>query len=389
VAIVPRESITFLERLMRRWLLFVHRWLGLTIGFVFAVASLTGAILVYETPLDAWLGGPRFATTEGRANLSVIEAAARAKWPDGRIVRVDWPTPAANVFRVQVRDGRLRQNVVLDGGSGAVLQPRPVNRFLRLARTIHVSLTLGRTGSRLVYYSTVAAVAGILIGIVLWWPGIARLATGFRVRLRRDTYILNFDLHQVMGILAMPLLLVMGLSAALARQPRAVDAVTRLLHGAPAAVTWDPIESRSSAVEPGTQPGLETIANAALRVSGGGDVMRVTFPESDKGAIEAWVTGAPGVAPGDSLFIAFDRATGEPLRRRIGAKHLRFNRGLNDRLHQARVGGPVVRALYALSCLVGFLLLPTGITMWWIRRRRKAKAAARRAPVSETAAETG
>ena len=33
----------------------VHRWLGIVLGLWFALVGLTGAILVYEEPLDAWL----------------------------------------------------------------------------------------------------------------------------------------------------------------------------------------------------------------------------------------------------------------------------------------------------------------------------------------------
>ena len=396
---------------MRRWLLFVHRWMGLTLGIIFAIASLTGAILVYETPLDEWLDGPRFATTPGRVDPAVVEAAATARWPEGRLIRVDWPTPASNVYRVQSRVGNLRENLILDAGSGMPLKPRPVNRMLRLVRSVHVSLTLGPVGSRVVYWATVAAMLGIVIGIYLWWPGIRRFARGFRIRVQRDAYTFNFDLHQVTGIVAMPLLLVMCLSAALFRQGRLVDAATRLLHGPAVEPAWaditsprpgagnaTPQESQATdksatakqesqaAIGPASASpaALRAVADAAMAEAGGGALVRITIPETDGASIEAYIADAPGLAPGDSLFIALDRATGLPLRKRIGAPHVRFDRALNNRLHQARVGGPIVRALYAFSCVVGFLLLPTGASMWWIRRGRKAEAAERRSMASAT-----
>ena len=46
-----------------------------------------------------------------------------------------------------------------------------------------------------------------LSGIWLWWPGIKKLAVGLRVRLRKGRYARDFDLHQVVGMIAVPLLL--------------------------------------------------------------------------------------------------------------------------------------------------------------------------------------
>ncbi|MBC8118998.1 MAG: PepSY domain-containing protein, partial [Burkholderiaceae bacterium] len=33
----------------------VHRWLGILLGVWFALVGLSGAILVFEDPIDAWL----------------------------------------------------------------------------------------------------------------------------------------------------------------------------------------------------------------------------------------------------------------------------------------------------------------------------------------------
>ena len=41
---------------MREKLMFVHRWLGLTAGVIFAIASATGAVLIYQADLDRLIG---------------------------------------------------------------------------------------------------------------------------------------------------------------------------------------------------------------------------------------------------------------------------------------------------------------------------------------------
>ena len=43
----------------------VHRWLGVGLGVWFALVGLSGGILVFEDPIDAWLN-PRLLTTANR-----------------------------------------------------------------------------------------------------------------------------------------------------------------------------------------------------------------------------------------------------------------------------------------------------------------------------------
>ena len=51
-------------------------------------------------------------------------------------------------------------------------------------------------------------------GLVVWWPGIRRFARGFRMRRRQGTYAFNYDLHNVIGVAAIPFLVMWGLTGA-------------------------------------------------------------------------------------------------------------------------------------------------------------------------------
>ncbi len=46
-----------------------------------------------------------------------------------------------------------------------------------------------------------------LSGIWLWWPSLRRFSNGFRVRTGNGRYARDYDLHQVIGMIALPLLL--------------------------------------------------------------------------------------------------------------------------------------------------------------------------------------
>ena len=72
----------------------------------------------------------------------------------------------------------------------------------------------------------ILAVTGVLLlllaatGIVVWWPGLRRLARGLRVRRRQGSYAFNYDLHNVVGIAAVPFLLMWGLRARISSSSR-------------------------------------------------------------------------------------------------------------------------------------------------------------------------
>jgi uncharacterized iron-regulated membrane protein len=371
---------------MRELLLFIHRWLGLTAGVIFAIASLTGGILVYEAELDRLIAGPRFHTTPGTLEPAALHAAVAEHRPGARILRVDWPTPASNIFRVNIDAGEERENLILDAGSGQILQPRQNHILLRAIRRLHVNLFVGRVGGMIVTYTSLIALLTFVLGVYLWWPGIRKFWKGFQIRLRRDFYILNFDLHQVLGLLALPLLFVMTATGVLFSFPQVTDKITVLAHGSVWVENeWSrlrsrPTDSLTARAEP---PALDSVALIAFATAGGGRIERVSYPAGADGFIDVAVHDAPGTQPGDTTRIAIDRNTREVLASRVGSPRFRFDRAMNDRLHLANVGGPITRALYALSCFVGFILLPTGIVVWWIKRGRKAESAERRANAAE------
>ncbi len=55
----------------------VHRWLGIGLGVWFALVGLSGAILVFEDPIDAWLN-PRLLTTGSHGTQLSAQSDRRA-----------------------------------------------------------------------------------------------------------------------------------------------------------------------------------------------------------------------------------------------------------------------------------------------------------------------
>jgi uncharacterized iron-regulated membrane protein len=330
----------------------------------------------YQAELDTLLGGPRFETTDGQQTPAAIEQAVLAANPGAEITAVEWPSDGPNVVRVGlVDDGRAR-NVWVDNGSGRLVQPRQQMLVLLGIRRLHVNLFMGRFGRMIVTWTSAAALIALVLGIYLWWPGIRKFWSGFQIRLRRGFYILNFDLHQALGILAMPLLIFGSATGVFIVYGGVVDGIEQVVHGTPPPPTgWGDL--RSSEPDGGPVPGvpLATVVAAAGAQAPEATLRLVTMPAAADGLVEAELA-VPG---GATVRVALDRYTGEVLETRRETPDFRYDRHTNEQLHIANIGGPVFAALYMLSCAIGFILVPTGVVVWWMKRTRKAESADRRA----------
>src|SRR5262245_9225712 len=85
----------------------LHRWLGLWLGAWFALVGLSGAVLVFEDEVDAFLN-PRLLTEPragARLPLHRIVARAEEEFPLGHVERVRLPRAQDEVYRLVVRLG--------------------------------------------------------------------------------------------------------------------------------------------------------------------------------------------------------------------------------------------------------------------------------------------
>jgi uncharacterized iron-regulated membrane protein len=54
----------------------------------------------------------------------------------------------------------------------------------------------------------------VISGIWIWWPGLRRFASGFVGAPWRGGYVRDLDLHKLVGIVAVPFLLLWGVTGA-------------------------------------------------------------------------------------------------------------------------------------------------------------------------------
>ncbi len=220
---------------MRPVLLRLHRWIGLATALFLAVVGLTGATIVFERELDAWLNPDLFDApreSRGAPVLAVTELIRRIEATDPSVLvtfaPLRLPPGRAAVFSVAPRPGGADlgySQVFVDPATGRRLGTRQWGalRFDRrhaipLLFEVHTSLELpGGIGPWLL--GSVAVLWGLnsLAGFVLTLPRRAsrdaraargpgtrpfwsRWGSAWRIQRGSPTLRLIYDLHRAPGL---------------------------------------------------------------------------------------------------------------------------------------------------------------------------------------------
>lgn len=209
----------------------VHRWLGLALGAWFALVGLSGAILVFEDPLDAWLNPNLLIATRSGPPLSAqtIVERAEAIYPLGLVEKIRFPAEHGEVYRLTVRTtsrrvGAERVEVMFEPSTGAFLGARSREQLgvgrpdvLRTLYELHRNVLLGNIGSNIVGIAGLLLLSSAITGLVLAVP---RSRSAFKrllwINPQSSPTRIAFDLHRSTGIVfALTLLLATATGATL------------------------------------------------------------------------------------------------------------------------------------------------------------------------------
>src|SRR5262245_2212583 len=167
--VVPRAAAPAARR--RTWVL-IHRWLGIGLGAWFALVGVTGAILVYEDQVDAFLNPQLLRDPRTGSWLPPHDILARAEdeFPLGHVERIRLPAAPGEVYRVLVRVAphmrveSARVEATFSPATGELLGRREAEEvgfsrpyLLKLLYEFHRNVLLGHPGSNVV------GIAGFLL----------------------------------------------------------------------------------------------------------------------------------------------------------------------------------------------------------------------------------
>jgi len=374
----------------------VHRWAGLATGALVFITSITGAIFVFEREIFGMLHRdllqvePTALPMKSASELLAIGSGALGSdldpsWIEGfgpdRTVEVHayhWNDSAQGLWYWDaLRDWKV---AYLNPYTGEVLGTLDHRfAFFTVVRQLHQNLLLRYEIGHLIVGVAVLLFLGMLMtGLALWWPRHrAALKQRLQVAWKSGRRRLQFDIHAVLGIYALPLALIIvatglvwsfgwwgaGLNFLISGKtgdPWAEDPVVLSSPPSAEAIRLERIAARQGPIP------LDLAFSEVMRRSRLGGNYWVSFPEDSTGVLQAayqepvksgWVTWSG---------LKFDAYNGKLLHADLFAdKDVRkkFRNSLYD-IHVGKIYGWPTQILALLASLLCASLPVTGFLMW-------------------------
>ncbi len=400
------------RRLIRRSLTVIHRWTALLLGLVLLAVTTSGAILLWQPDYFRASHHALYQHTNSPQPITAGQAlqVVRAAHPEFAAATV-----VADHGIYEVTDANLNALYGVDPGSGRITGLAHLNGGVMgwLANLHRCALscegypgylpvlakpipTFGISWLTSITYGTfLLGVSGLLLlllalsGFVLWWPGVKSFVAGFRVRLRKGSYTRNRELHKVVGMAAVPFLLVWGLTGAAFTFPVVEKVWLAVTAGDSSNTEATRFAFASNPVAAGTVPSIGVdAASAAALAAVPGRVAYIGLPDAaDPATAYLFRIARPSTDPyhyslyaGDS-FVYVDQYSASHIKvvwngHGTKASNTFYTQVISPTHNGWNVNG-AWRVVWLIFGLVPLLLAVTGVSTWLSRRRNRRRASNR------------
>lgn len=395
------ERLKALKRRRAFWLQ-CHLWLGLSIGGLLAVASLTGSVLVFWHEIDAWLN-PALRIVAARPlpgqtyrPLDEIVAAARVAYPLGSEPGLAEFSQNGDDSTVMFFGRDMRKapsqtdiyNVFVNPFTAKVQGVRKFydaddpfgHALLGFVFKLHYALLMKDSARKILGWISALLMISLLTGLILWWPLTGQWRKAFTFKRRSSPERFVFDLHKIAGVYSAAVLLAVLLSGAYLNLPDEVLALVKAFSPA----SQPTVVSNTASAGRGTITPGQALAAADARYPGG-TLDSVRLPTTLDATYRICRRDAPDLVTRwiRTRCVAVDRYVGTLLHVEDADTGTAGDVFLQWQwyLHSGQVFGMTGRILVCISGLAGFLLYITGVIRW-LQKRKAQNTAVREHAVS-------
>jgi uncharacterized iron-regulated membrane protein len=348
----------------------MHLWLGLSLGVVLALVTLTGCVLSFEEPLlGAMHPEVTGRTIPDNAALGHTLEHILATPEGGKLRGIALPHAGLTAFEGTAKGG---DRFYFDPGNGELILHRSGRSDpLLFLLDWHTHLLSGEIGETVLGVVACAGLFMIFSGVWLYWPGRKRALTHLRPHPRPP--ILRWaSWHRFAGVVTLPLLLIMiGTGTTMAYRGAVRNGLTHAF-GEPA-----PAKPPKLQAAPDAQVDWSAVLVAAQAAAPDAALTRISLPVKKDAALTIRVRRPDDWNPAGRSMLWLD-----PFAARVVGGEDAGKLGTGGRLanslfpiHSAAVGGPVWHTLAVVGGLMPSFMLVTGFLFWRARRRRPAARA--------------
>lgn len=388
------------RRPVRRAQVLIHRWTSLVLGLFLVVEATSGAVVLYRPEwfraTHAWFY-QHSGTQEriGAQRALDLVATAHPDFPASwvsyeRGIYAVGDASYGHAFSVDPGTGHINGFAELNGGAMGFLAnlhdcaftcPAYPGYLPGLAQEFPL---LGLSwGALALVVLGLLLVLLVITGVVVWWPGIRRFSRGFRLRLSKGRFARDYDLHNIIGLVGAPLLLMWGVTGAAFELPAVKDAWVVMTGGE--AGEQQPQPGRALSRATGPPIGVDAAVDAAVRTTGG-EVVYAQLPQKD-GPSAYTVSLSGSYAPygyralfGGDVSARVDSHDPTNVSVVDSADQPTANAFYDQVFEPAHFGWMVNgwwRFVWFLLGMTPAALAVTGLSTWLVRRRTKRRRAAR------------
>lgn len=413
--------------MIRRFFVFLHRWIGLLMTVFLVIVGLTGSILAFSEELEHAVAPQLFATPRpGVPRLDLATLIERApQIPHARLIGLaqmsEDHVPLQYQAEMDPATGKPYplgfDQLFVDPWTGAELARRTradisegfVN-LMPFTLRLHDALLVRGTGTLILGIVAIFWTLDCFNGFFLTLPtslfGFWRKwKTAWLVKRGAGAYRLNFDLHRAGGLWLWPMLLVFAWSSVMfnirpvydwtmskiMNHPSMLDNMKAMTEAPKRAAKPSPALDLRAAMEVGARLSAERAKQLGLEIP---DDPMVMVNYMDKMGVYFYASGSRVARDGFLMpiptAIAIDGDSGEP----IDLPMLKFvnERHIIDRwlsaLHTAHVFGLPYKVFVCVLGLIVAMLSVTGVYIWWKKRKarrfHKTKSISAGAPLEAT-----
>jgi uncharacterized iron-regulated membrane protein len=214
---------------LRRAIFQIHLWTGIALGLYVLVISVSGSALVFRNELynSLWPGPRIVAIGSHRFTHDELRAAARRAYPQYKVSWIWDAKPANQATEIWMDRAGHKKERLFDPYTGQDLgESRPYSiQLMAWLMDLHVNLLSGKLGRLINGVCAVFVVAIAVTGAVLWWPGTRSWRRGFVIRPKSNWKLLNWQLHNVVGLWLLPIVFMFGVVGVYAGFPQPFQAL--------------------------------------------------------------------------------------------------------------------------------------------------------------------
>jgi uncharacterized iron-regulated membrane protein len=350
---------------LRKLSLILHRYVGILVGLVIAIVGITGSLLVFEEELDRVFQPYQIVPQSHILSQQLLVDTAQKIYPDLQVHRITMPSSPDRAYTVMMVDTNDKfTDVFLDPYNGKVLGSKPWQQTLGgWLIDIHVYLFSGDFGGQIV---GIAGVSLLVIGItgIILWTGWRKLKIGFQLRWKSQWQILNYDLHNVGGIVSALLLILIAVTGAAMIYWTPLEAGLRWL------TQISPPPKVASTVLPGKPSmNVDALLNIAQERFPTAEPYKFYPPKKPDETFKVWLRLLGESEFTQDLNLEFDRYTGTLLKQDDARQYNIVDRILKAQytFHVGHYGGIITKIIYFLVGVAPLGLFITGGVIWWSR----------------------